>query len=77
MTTHRHAEGAEVANGENKENVVTTKRPFKDVEVARTVDNTEVVASPRSSREDDVAIEKGVEPHPFWDLLRQAGYDCW
>ena len=35
------------------------------IEVAETIDSPRVVANQRSSREDDVAVEEGVEPNPF------------
>lgn len=75
VATYEHAERAEVASGGNPTWVVTTQSPSNEADVAGTIANREVVPSPRFLQEDDVAVEEGVEPHPFWDLLRQARYE--
>ena len=65
VANQRHSEVVEVAKGGASAEVVANQSPTKVIEVAETIDSTGVVANQRSSREDDVAVEEGVEPSPF------------
>lgn len=69
--------GVEVTNPVNKPGVVANQEFTEESEVARPTSSDGDVAISKSVSTAEVAGGRGVEPNPFWDLLRQADYECW
>lgn len=68
---------ADVAEERDNIGVMANQKSSRVDDVAEPGGGKGVTSNQRPTRVADVAREKGVESNSFWDLLKQAGYDCW
>ena len=86
-TVNRNGEGdvadqelpvaGEVDDPVRKPGVVANQGTTKESEVDSPTNNDGDVATSVHEITSEVAGGRGVEPHPFWDLLKLAGYEEW